>query len=118
MLLLVATCVASATVTAAQVETQTMVQRGVPRQKVHVERAEVVCVAGNELVIKTDDSQIEHVVVADEVTVAVDDSELLLRSETGLGLQRTITRMVSASTVTGLKTVEGNKFFMSPSQIL
>ena len=75
MLFLVATGVASVTVTASQVETQTTIQRGVPTPKVRVEGAEVVYVAGDKLVIKTDDGTIEHVVVPDQVTVAA-DSEL------------------------------------------
>jgi hypothetical protein len=53
-----------------------MMQRGVLTQEVQVERAEVVYVAGNELVIRTDDRQIAHFVVPDEVTVAVDDRVL------------------------------------------
>ena len=39
---LIAFCVGLATIMAAQVQTQTTVQRGAPTQKVQVDRAEVV----------------------------------------------------------------------------
>jgi len=115
MLFWVAICVASATVTAAQVETQTTIQRGVPTQKVQVDRAEVVYVAGNDLVIKTDDGQIERIVVPDEGTVVVDDRELTVHDlKPGMKLQRTITTMVTPTTITAIKTVEGTVFHVTP----
>jgi hypothetical protein len=115
MLFLVAICVALATVMAAQVETQTTIQSAVPTQNVQVERAEVVYVAGNDLVIKTDDGQIAHVVVPDGVTVAVDNRELTVHDlKPGMKLQRTITTMVTPSTITAIKTVEGTVFHVTP----
>ena len=115
MLFWVAICVALATVTAAQVETQTTIQRGAPTQKVQVERAEVVYVAGNDLVIKTNDGQIERVVVPDEGTVVVDDRELTVHDlKPGMKLQRTITTMVIPTTITAIKTVEGTVFHVTP----
>jgi len=115
MLFWIAICVASATVAAAQVETQTTMQRGVPTQKVQVERAEVVYVAGNDLVIKTDDGQIERIVVPEEGTVVVDDRELTVHDlKPGMKLQRTITTMVTPTTITAIKTVEGTVFHVTP----
>ena len=115
MLFWVVILVAAATVTAAQVETQTTIQRGVPTQKVQVDRAEVVYVAGNDLVIKTDDGQIERIVVPDEGTVVVDDRELTVHDlKPGMKLQRTITTMVTPTTITAIKTVEGTVFHVTP----
>ena len=68
----------------------------------------MVYVAGNDLVIKTDDGQIEHIVVPDEGTVVVDDKELTVHDlKPGMKLQRTITTMVTPTTITAIKTVEG-----------
>src|SRR5215469_1358698 len=88
----VAICFASATVTAAQVETQTTIQRGVCTFKVQVDHADVVCVAGNDLGIKNDDGQIERIVVPAEGTVGVEDREVTVHDlKPGMKLQRTIT---------------------------
>jgi hypothetical protein len=108
-------CVALATVMAAQVQTQTTIQRGAPVQKVQVERAEVVYTAGNDILIKMDDGQITHVVIPDEARVAVDNKELNVHDlQPGMKLQRTITTTARPSLVTTVKTVEGTVSHVTP----
>jgi hypothetical protein len=111
-LLGVAVCLALLTSTVAQVQTQTTLERRTPvAQSVQVDRAEVVYVSGNDLMIKMGDGRLEHVVVPDEVTVAVDDKELRVRDlKPGMTLHRTITTTATPATVTTTKTVEGTVF--------
>lgn len=113
--LLIAVCVALEPGMAAQVRTQTTIQPGTPTQTVQVDRAEVVYVAGNDLVIKMDNGQIEHLVVPDGVTVSVGDRELTIHDlRPGTKLQQTITTTVTPSTVTTVKTVEGTVSRVNP----
>lgn len=115
MLLSMTVCITLATVMAAQVQTQTTIRHAAPTQRVQVERAEVVYAGGNDLLVKMDDGQIEHLVVPDGVTVAVDDKELNVHDlQPGMKLQRTITTTARPSTVRTVKTVEGTVFRVTP----
>jgi hypothetical protein len=115
----ISVCVILATAIAAQVQTQTTVQPGEPTQKVQVDRAEVVYVAGNDLVLKTDNGQIEHVVVPNDVTVTVDGKELTVHDlKPGMRLQQTITTTSTPTTVTRVKTVEGTVSHVSPPNLV
>jgi hypothetical protein len=99
----------------AQVQTQTTIQPGTPTQNVQVDRAEVVYVSGNDLLIKMDDGQIEHVVVPNGVTVAADGKELGVHDlKPGMKLQRAITTTATPKTVTTVKTVEGTVSHVTP----
>jgi len=105
---LIAVCVMLTIAMAAQVETGTTIQTGAPTQQVQVDRAEVVYVAGNDLVIRMDNGQIEHVVVPNGVTVTVEGKELSVHDlKPGMRLQQTITTTSAPTTVTTVKTVEG-----------
>src|SRR5215471_7350082 len=87
---LIAVCVMLTIAMAAQVETGTTIQTGAPTQQVQVDRAEVVYVAGNDLVIRMDNGQIEHVVVPNGVTVTVEGKELNVHDlKPGMRLQQT-----------------------------
>lgn len=113
--LLIAGSVVVATTMAAQVQTQTTVQRGAPVQEAQVDRAEVVYVAGNDLVIKMDNGQIEHIVVPNDITVTVDDKELTVHDlKPGMRLQQTITTTTTPTTVTTVQNVEGTVSHVSP----
>jgi hypothetical protein len=75
----------------------------------------VVYVGGNDLLLKMDDGQIEHVVVPNGVTVNVDGRELTVQDlKPGMKLERTITRTATPTTVTKVKTVEGTVFRVEP----
>lgn len=99
----------------AQVQTQTKEQVGTPTTKVEVQRAEVVYVEGNDLVVKTPDGQLKHIVVPEGVTATVDGKELGVQDlKPGMKLQRTVTTTTTPRTVTTVKTVEGTVFHVSP----
>jgi hypothetical protein len=100
---------------AAQVQTQTTVQRGAPTEEVQVDRAEVVYVAGNDLVIKMDNGQVEHIVVPNNITITVDGKELTVHDlKPGMRLEQTITTTSTPTTVTRVQLVEGTVSHVSP----
>jgi len=116
---LIAVCVILTIAMAAQVQTETTVQTGAPTEQVQVNGAEVVYVAGNDLVIKMDNGQIEHVVVSNEVTVTVEGKELNVHDlKPGMRLQQTITTTSTPTTVTTVKTVEGTVSQVRPPNFL
>jgi hypothetical protein len=73
-----------------------------------VERAEVVYVSGNDLVVKMENGEVRHLTVPDNVTATVDEKTLTVHDlKPGMKLQRTITTTTTAKTVTTVKTVTG-----------
>jgi hypothetical protein len=104
-----------ATSAATQVQTQTKEQVGAPTTKTEVQRAEVVYVEANDLVVRMDNGQIKHIVVPEGVTATVAGKELSVHDlKPGMKLERTITTTTTPKTVTTVKTVEGTVFHVSP----
>jgi hypothetical protein len=76
--------------------------------KTEVRRGEVVYVSGNDLVVKTEDGQIKHVVVPEGATAVVDGKTLTVRDlKPGMKLTRTITTTETPKTVTTVRTISG-----------
>src|SRR5580704_13791373 len=75
----------------AKVQTSTKVEHGTPTQSVNVERAEVVSVSGNDLIVKMADGELRDFPnVPDSKTVTVDGKELTIRDlKPGMQLERT-----------------------------
>jgi hypothetical protein len=104
-----------ATSAAAQVQTKTTEQTGQPTTTTQVQRAEVVYVNGNDLVLRMEDGQIKHISVPEGVTATVDGKELSVHDlKPGMKLERTITTTSTPKTVTTVKTVEGTVFHVTP----
>ena len=76
-----------------------------------VERAEVVYVSGNELVVKMDTGEVRHLTVPDSARATVDGKELSIRDlKPGMKLQRTITTTQTPKSVTTVRTITGKVF--------
>jgi hypothetical protein len=109
-------CVAFAMSAGAQVKTETSTTSGHAAQAVTVERAQVVFVQGNDLVVKMEDGSIRHIPnVPESARVTVDGRELGIHDLTpGMKLQRTITVTTTPQTITTVKTVTGKVWHVSP----
>jgi hypothetical protein len=100
----------------AQVQTTQTTTAGHPTQQVSVERAEVVHVSGNDLVVKMEDGTIRHIAnVPDSARVTVDGQELGIHDlKPGMKLQRTITTTTTPKTITTTQTVTGKIWNVQP----
>jgi LPXTG-motif cell wall-anchored protein len=100
----------------AQVETTQTTTTGHPTQQVSVERAEVVHVSGNDLVVKMEDGTIRHIAnVPESARVDVDGQELGIHDlKPGMKLQRTITTTTTPKTITTTQTVTGKIWNVQP----
>jgi hypothetical protein len=100
----------------AQVQTETNTSAGQASHETTVERAEVVHVSGNDLVVKMEDGTIRHIAnVPESARVTVDGQELGIHSlKPGMKLQRTITVTTTPQTVTTVQTVTGKVWHLNP----
>ncbi len=99
----------------AQVQTQTESTPGTATRQVTVERAEVVSVAGNNLIVKMQDGQIRDFTVPESARVTVDGKQLGIHDlKPGMKLQRTITTTTIPRTVTKVETVTGTVWQVHP----
>lgn len=98
-----------------QVQNETSIKHGTPTHEVKVERADVVYVDGNDLVLKMEDGEIKHVVVPDNVTATVDGKEVTVHDlKPGMKLERTITTTTTPRVVTTVQTVSGKVWHVTP----
>lgn len=102
--------------TSAQVQTKTTETAGQPAQEVQVERAEVVSVYGNDLVLKMEDGSIRHIAnVPESARALVDGKEVGIHDvKPGMKLQRTITTTTTPTTITTVKSVTGKVWHVAP----
>jgi len=100
----------------AQVQTTKSTTSHAASQEVQVERAEVILVSGNDLVVKMEDGSIRHVANVPESTrVTVDGKELGIHElQPGMKLQRTITTTTTPKTITTVKAVKGKVWHIQP----
>jgi hypothetical protein len=100
----------------AQVQTETTSQSGLATREVKVERAEVVHVSGNDLVVKMEDGQIRHIAnVPESARVIVEGKELGIHDlKPGMKLQRTITTTTIPRTITTVQSVTGKVWHVTP----
>jgi hypothetical protein len=71
------TCIVVALSGSAQVQTQTTTTNGKPSHRVKVDRAEVVLVSGNDLLLRMEDGTIRHIAgVPDTFKAFVDGKEV------------------------------------------
>jgi hypothetical protein len=100
----------------AQVQTETSTAQGKPTHEVKVERAEVVLVEGNDLIVRNEDGQIVHIPnVPESARVNVDGKQLGVHElQPGMKLQRTITTTTTPQTVTTVQNVTGTVWHVTP----
>jgi LPXTG-motif cell wall-anchored protein len=114
--LLAITMVAFAVMIGAQVQTTTSESTGTASQEVKVERAEVLSVYGNDLILRMEDGSIRHIAnVPESAHAMVDGKEVGIRDvKPGMKLQRTITTTTTPKVITTTKTVTGKVWHVSP----
>jgi hypothetical protein len=100
----------------AQVQANTRVEHGTPTQSVNVERAEVVSVSGNDLIVKMADGELRDFPnVPENKTVTVDGKELTLTElKPGMKLERTTVVTTTPRMITTVRTVTGKVWHVSP----
>lgn len=114
--LVIAVCMTFTIALAAQVKTTTTTTEGAPTKEVTVERAEVVNVSGNDLIVKMEDGQIRHFPnIPETARVTVEGKQLGIHDlKPGMKLERTITVTTIPRTITKVETVTGKVWHVSP----
>jgi hypothetical protein len=100
----------------AQIRTKTTTTTGKPSQQVKVDRAEVLLVAGNDLVLKLQDGTIRHIAnVPETFKATVDGKEIgIYDLKVGMILERTTTITTTPKVVTTVQTVKGRVWNVNP----
>lgn len=100
----------------AQVQSSTEEKAGQATKQVTVERAEVLSVYGNDVIVKMDDGTIRHISNVPESTrVTVDGKELGVHDlKPGMHLQKTVTVTTTPKVIVTTQTVTGKVWHVSP----
>src|SRR4051794_8634406 len=100
----------------AQVKSSSDTAAGTASHQVKVERAEVVLVDGNDLVLKMEDGSIRHMAnVPESSRVTVDGREVGIHElKPGMHLQKTITTITTPKVITTTQTVTGKVWHVNP----
>ena len=111
-----AACFALSVSAGAQVQTQTSESSGQPTHEVQVQRAEVVTVQGNDLVVKMEDGTIRHFPnIPESARVTVNGQQLGIHDlQPGMKLERTITTTTTPKVITTVKSVTGKVWHVNP----
>jgi hypothetical protein len=109
-------CLALVLIGNTQTHTNTTTTSGKATQHVKVDRAEVVLVAGNDLVLKMDDGTIRHIAnVPQTFKATVDGKEIgIYDLKVGMTLERTTTITTTPKVVTTVQTVKGRVWHVNP----
>jgi len=104
----------------AQVQTETTTTVGKPTHEVQVDRAEVVAVSGDDLVLKMEDGSTRDVSVPANATVTVDGNQVGIRDvKPGMKLQRTVVTTTTPKVITTVQTVTGKVWYVkAPSVVI
>lgn len=100
----------------AQVQTQTTTIVGYPTTEVQVDRAKVVLVSGNDLLVKTEDGRLVHFAhIPESARATVNGQQLGIHDlKPGMMLERTITTTTTPLTVITVKSVTGTVWYVNP----
>ncbi len=99
----------------AQDSTTTTVRHGEASYDSQVRNAEVVYVEGNDLVLKLEDGNVEHLVVPESDRFTINGSEVTVHELTpGMRLTQTITTSTAPRYVTSVRTLKGKVWHVSP----
>jgi hypothetical protein len=109
-------CMVFALSGSAQVHTQTTTTTGKATRQVKVDRAEVVLVSGNDLVLKMDDGTIRHIAnVPDSFRATVDGKEIgIYDLKAGMTLEKTTTITTTPKVVKTVQTINGRVWHVNP----
>jgi hypothetical protein len=101
---------------ASQVQSTQTVEHGAATQKVKIERAEVVYVSGNDMMLKMEDGSLEAFNnVPDSRTVHVNGKELNIHQiQPGMTIEKQIITTTTPRLVTTVETVTGKVFHVTP----
>jgi hypothetical protein len=105
----------------AQVQKESTTTHGDATHATTVERAEVVMVDGNDLIVKMEDGQIRHFAnVSESARVDVDGQQLGIHDlKPGMKLQRTITTTTTPRTITTVQSVTGKVWHVNaPNSVI
>jgi hypothetical protein len=104
----------------AQVKTETTTTVGKSTHEMQVDRAQVVAVSGNDLVLKMEDGTTRNIEnVPDSTTVTVDGKQLGIHDlKPGMTLQRTIVTTTTPKVVTTVETVSGKVWYVRAPSVL
>jgi hypothetical protein len=105
----VVVCVVFAMSGSAQMHTKTTTTSGKATQREKVDRAEVILVFGNDLVLRMEDGSVRHIAnVPDSFKALVDGKEIgIYDLKAGMTLERTTTITTTPKVVTTVETVKG-----------
>jgi hypothetical protein len=100
----------------AQVQSQTTTTHGTAVHVVEVQRAEVVYVSGNHLIVKMENGEIRDIPnVPESARAIVDGKEIGIHDvKVGMKLEKTITTTTTPRMVTKVETVTGKVFHVTP----
>lgn len=114
--LLVLMVIAFAAMMSAQIQTTKSTTSGTPTHEVQVERAEVIMVSGNDLIVKMEDGTIRHIAnVPESARALVDGKEIGIHDvKPGMKLQKTITTTTTPKVITTTQTVTGKVWHVAP----
>lgn len=102
-------------IAAAQNTTTSSVRHGEPSYETTVKNAEVVYVAGNDLVLKLDNGKVEHMIVPANEKFTVDGREGTVRDlKTGSRLTQTITTTSTPRYVQTVQVIKGKVWHVNP----
>lgn len=109
-------CLAIVPASRAQVKTSTETITHEATVDTSVERAEVIAVQGNDLIVKMQDGSIRHLSnIPDSARVLVDGKELGIHDlQPGMKLQRTVKVTTTPKTIITTKTVTGKVWHVTP----
>jgi LPXTG-motif cell wall-anchored protein len=105
----------------AQVQTSTDTSVGTATHQVQVQRAEVLVVSGNDLVVKMEDGTIQHIAnVPESARATVDGREVGIHDlKPGMKLEKTITTVTTPTVITTTQTVRGKVWQVSaPNSVI
>jgi len=109
-------CIVFAMSGSAQIHTKTTNTTGIATHRVKVDRAEVVLVSGNDLVLRMEDGTIRHIEnVPDSFRAVVDGKEIgVYDLKAGMTLERTTTITTTPKIVKTVETVKGRVWHVQP----
>ncbi|MGB8889867.1 MAG: hypothetical protein WCC87_24300 [Candidatus Korobacteraceae bacterium] len=103
----------------AQVQTETKTTVGKPTHEVQVDRAEVIAVSGDDLVLKMEDGSTRDVSVPANAKVTVDGNQIGIRDvKPGMKLQRTVVTTTTPKVITTVQTVTGKVWYVKAPSVL
>jgi len=104
----------------AQVQTTTTEEAGMPTQQVTVDRAEVIAVSGNDVVVKMEDGSLRHIAnVPESARAIVDGKEVGIHDlKPGMRLERTLTTTTTPKVITTTQTLTGTVWQVNPPSSL